>query len=314
MNSTTFVTCLFDCYIDNTEHFFNYYFSGCLRTLCIDEPFIIYCEPKLVAKVLGIRLALGYKEKTKVIPMTMEELYFHKHKKIIHDNLFKAKNLTKRENAEIEIVWYSKSEFILSSIKTNPFTTTHFAWIDINLLSKHPSNSMNYIQPGIYPLIKKIAAAPHDGLAITTIGCCAKELYNNFSLYWSKPRFYFSAAFYTIDIETAFFILPKIIAKTEALVLMGWVRGDEMVFPYITDEYEDKFTFLLGDYQDTLHNYFSLDTNEKAISGRILKEYVAAGKAAQYKRILEQYRERDTLHKFNYEEAFKAIEAPPTDS
>jgi len=242
--------------------------------------------------------------------MTIEELSFYKHTNTIQEVLSKTRNLTKRENAEIEVVWYSKSEFVMNTVKTNPFNTTHFAWIDINLLSKHPSNSTNYIQPAIYTRLKNIAANPHDGLAITTIGCCGPELYNNFGLYWSKPRFFFSAAFYTIDIDTSFFLLPKIIAKTEALILNGFVRGDEMIFPYIVDEYESKFTLLLGDYQDTIHNYFSLDTNLLVITGRILREYKAADKLELYKRILKQYQERDTLKKFSYEEVLKSLETP----
>jgi hypothetical protein len=199
---------------------------------------------------------------------------------------------------------------MLTAIKQNPFNTTHFGWIDINLLSKHPSNSLNYIHPDVFGRIKKIAANPLDRMTLMSIGCTNKDLYNDLSLYYSRPRYFFSAGFYTVDITTAFFIFPKIQEKTEDLILKGFIRGDEMVLPWIVDAHEDKFTLLLGDYQDLINNYFSIDTNGPTVGGRILREYKAAGKQELYKKVLQRYRKTDTSRTFDYNDALTRIDTP----
>ena len=44
----------------------------------------------------------------------------------------------------------AKAEFVNGAININPFNTSHFGWIDVNLLEKTFNDSVNYLDIEIY--------------------------------------------------------------------------------------------------------------------------------------------------------------------
>ena len=297
MSSTTFVSCLFDCHEGTDYKAKNYYFARCMRNMYIDEPMVIFCDPHYVQKILGIRTALGYHQ-TKVVPMTVKDLQLYALKDSIK---CREGRLTK----DMIIVWNSKSELLLSVLKSNPFNTTHFAWIDINFLSKHPNESINYFLPDAYDTIHKIAINPHDKMAIMLLNAWAPSEYNNLDNYYIKYNFTVAGAFFTMDLETGLFLLPKMIELTEDHAKLGVLWSDEHIYAIIIDKYEDKFTLLLGDYQDNLTNYFSLETNHKHINEILINNHRGHGLHDRIIRILKEYQARDTVKTFDYDETIK---------
>jgi len=293
MPTTTFVSCLFDCHEGTDYKATNYYFARCMRNMYIDEPMVIFCDPHYVSKLLGIRAALGYHQ-TKVIPMTVKDLQLYKYKDLL-------KTDRGRVTPEMCIVWNSKSELMLSVLKSNPFNTTHFAWIDINLLSKHPNDTINYIQPEVYDSIHTIATNPHNKMAIMTIGAWSQNEYSNLTDYYSHYRFCTTGAFFTTDLKTGLFIFPKIIELTEDHATKGVLWSDEHIYAIIIDSYEDNFTLLLGDYQDNLTNYFSLETNHHYIKNNLLYKYRGYGLHERFIRVLKEYQARDSIKTFDYD-------------
>jgi len=298
MKSTTFVSCLFNCH-DKTEYKSkNYYYARSLRTLLIDKPFVIYCDPEYVKKFTDIRIALGYEHITKIIPMKLEEVYLYKYL----DNLT---NNDIRANKQVNILWASKSELLLMVLTSNPFNTTHFAWIDINHLSKHPHESINYMKPDIYDRLHEIAENPQDKFAITAIGCWTKDHYKNLTDYYKTYPYIVSGGFYTMDFASGLFILPKIMEIAETHIKQGFCKGDEPLYAPIIDTYESKFSLLLGDYQDTIHNYYSLETNHKYINNNLVHKYKNLVKTERLIAIINGYKSRDILKKYDYDTLVK---------
>jgi hypothetical protein len=286
---------MFDCHEGTDYKAKNYYFSRSMRTLFIDEPMVIYCDPHYVSKFMGIRMSLGYYQ-TKVIPMTVKDLY-----------LYKYKHLTKQRNerltAEMAIVWCSKPELLLSVVQSNPFQTSHVSWIDINHLSKHHNDSLNYFRPDIYERIHAIATHPHDKFAIMTLNGWSSWNYNNLDTYYSSYPIIVSGGFFTMDLDSGLFILPKVIELAEKHAAQGHLWSDEPLYAIIIDQYEEHFTLLLGDYQDTIHNYFNLETTFHYIFDIIINNYRGHGKQERLRKILKDYEARDTVKLFNYAEA-----------
>ena len=293
MPSTTFVTSLFDCFKGTDYKANDLYFARSLRTLYINEPMVIFCEPHYVAKFLGIRAAFGYHQ-TKIVPMTLEETHMYKYR----DQIPKRSG---RDIPNLVVGWNAKPQLLYSVVQSNPFNTTHFAWIDINHLSKHPHNSLNYIKEDVYDRIHKIARNPHDKFTIMLLNAWTPSLYEDLNQYYSFYKFICTTGFYMTDMETGLFMLPKVIELTEQHVKAGNLWGDEHIFAPLIDQYEDKFTFLLVDYQDTFDNYFSLETDHSYIENNLINSHINHGLNERITRILNEYKTRDTVKSFNYD-------------
>jgi hypothetical protein len=179
---------------------------------------------------------------------------------------------------------------MLEVMEKNYFNSTHFAWIDINLLCKKFNNSLNYIEPEIYDIINNIAENPRDKFSIEMINSWNKSSYKNLDDYFSQYRWIVACCFYTTDIETGYFILPKAIEKTEELLCLNYCQSDEIIFSFLIDEYEEHFNLYIGDYQDTLHNYHTIDSNHGYVNWVITRN-MEMGNMNRVKLILTNYKE-----------------------
>ncbi len=286
---TTFVTCLFDCHKTNgyENEASKIYFKNSLRTMFIEQPLVIYCEENYVDKYFQIRKALGFENITSVIPTKLEDLYFYKYKEHIES----MKNLEKNTkfSAELYVVWFSRFKFMLEVMEKNYFNSTHFSWIDINLLNKKFHNSLNYIEPDVYDHLNNIAENPRDKFAIEMINSWNKKTLKKLDHYFSKQRWIVAGCFYTTDIESGQFIIPKIIEKTEELLNLNYCQSDECIFAFLIDEYEDYFNLYIGDYQDTIHNYHTIQTNHDYVYWVVSKN-IEKGNINRMKLILSQYK------------------------
>lgn len=287
---TTFVTCLFDCHKTNEfdKEANRIYFKNSLRTLFIEQPLIIYCDEHYSEKYYQIRKALGYEDMTIVVPKNFEDLYFYKYKDVI-DNI-KQSETNQKLTSELYIAWFSRYKLMLEVMENNHFNSTHFAWIDINLLSKKFNNSLNYIEPDIYDYLNEIAQNPRDKFTIQMINSWSKKSYQDLDNYFSKYRWIVACCFYTTDIETGNFIFPKLISKIEELLHLNYCQSDESIFAFLIDDYEDYFNLSIGDYQDTIHNYFTVESNHNYIDW-VINRNIEKGNKTRIKNVLSKYKE-----------------------
>jgi hypothetical protein len=56
-------------------------------------------------------------------------------------------------------------------------------------------------------------------------------------------------------------VLQKLIDKAIEISLKGHGSGEESFFSFIIDENTDMFNLYVGDYQDTIHNYYRIEKN-----------------------------------------------------
>jgi hypothetical protein len=305
---TTFVTCLFDCHKTNgyDKEADKIYFKNSLRTLMIEQPLVIYCDPDYAEKYYQIRKALGYEEITYIESKKLEDLYFYNYKEEIEK--FKKTDSNAKFTPEVYIVWFSRFKFMLETMKKNLFDSTHFAWIDINLLSKKFYGSLNYIEPEIYDRLNYIAENPRDKFAIQMINSWTPKSYKDLDHYFSKQRWIVAGCFYTTDIESGKFIIPKIIEKTEELLNLKYCQSDECVFAFIIDEFEEYFNLYIGDYQDTIHNYYTIESNHNYVDW-VISRNIERGNKDRARNFLLQYKEYylEKNKDFPYEHFLKCV-------
>ena len=56
--------------------------------------------------------------------------------------------------------------------------------------------------------------------------------------------------------------MEKLIEKVHEISKLGYGHGEESFYAYIIDKYPDLFSLYIGDYQDAIHNYYKLNSNE----------------------------------------------------
>jgi hypothetical protein len=254
MYKTTLVTCLFDCHQGTDFDAKNYYYKKSLRTMAIEQPMIIFCDSKNEEFFTNIRKALKLDHLTKVIKMDLNDFYIYK----LRDQIDKRQRHgdgSKTTNPNIYVVWLSKFEMLLKSIELNFFNSTHFAWIDVNLLTKTFNNSLNYINDNVYEKLDKICKEPKDKLSVQLINFWHPNMYSDLSVFFSRYQWIVSAAFFTVESELGKEILPKFTQKAEELIIKGFCQGEESIFSFIIDTYPECFNLYVGDYEDSINNY-----------------------------------------------------------
>lgn len=257
---TTIVSCLFDCHADTTFNAKNYYKRKSVRTLTIEQPMIIFCDDANFDYLYNIRKIFGLESLTTVIPMKISDFFFSQYREDMK-KIYRHSKDPKSDTPDLFILWLSKTEMIQKASHLNPYKSTHFMWMDINLLNKTYNNSINFIHEDIYTKIDTICKYPKDKMSIQILNVWLPESYENLSFFFSEYRWIVCACFFTIDLETVDFIAEKV--KEEGLdkLKQGYCQGDEANYAFIIDKYPEKFTFSIGDYQDVINNYYKVCSN-----------------------------------------------------
>ena len=288
MSKTTLVTCLFDCHQGTDFDAKNYYYKKSLRTLSIEQPMIIFCEEKNEDFFRGVRKALKLEELTHIITCKLSDFYFYKFRDQI-DKRFRHSNGDKTKNPDIYVVWFSKYEMIMRSIDLNPFNSTHFGWIDINLLNKTLNNSLNYIDDSVYNNLNDICKNPKDKFSLQLLNFWHPKDYEDLKRFFSEYRWIACAGFFTTDIESIEFLSPKFKEKAEELILKGFCQSEESIFAFLIDEHPEMFNLSVGDYEDLINNYFGFRV-KKEYDVRIYEDAILAKKHTYVFNILKRYR------------------------
>jgi hypothetical protein len=284
--NTTFVTCCFNC--NKNNFFIKTYLKRSLRTLLIDVPLIIYCEEEYAHIFIGIRKLFNLEHITKVITIALEDLFFYKYKSY----LLRDEDLETNYNKNAHIVMVNKFKFLLDTIEENPFNTTHFGWIDINLLEKTFNNSVNYLDKNIYDKISNICKNPRDKFTIQLLNQWSPDMYQDLNIFYSKYQWIVAGCFFTMDEINGKFVLQKLIDKTIEIMVKGFGSGEESYYSFVIDENTDKFNLNVGDYQDIIHNYYKVEKNHNYVNVVINKWY-NSGRTEIFNNIIR------TINKYN---------------
>lgn len=123
------------------------YHDYCMPTLSLRHPMVIYVSTDTIDLVREVRGELGLLEKTRIIETSIEELDQYKNYKAIERAAFA--NVPPYNKPEHLIAVVARYELLQRSVSSNPFKTTHFAWIDFaaSHIVEFPSN--NILRPQI---------------------------------------------------------------------------------------------------------------------------------------------------------------------
>lgn len=121
------------------ERSVDYYLERAKRVFTLDDFMVIYVQPELVDFVKEQRDK--YRHKTKVIPLTIEELPYFKYKNQIEQVMQSAEfknGLAVPICPEVtqplyDVIMWSKIPLVVRTIEENPFNSSHFVWLDFGI-------------------------------------------------------------------------------------------------------------------------------------------------------------------------------------
>ncbi len=107
------------------------YVEKSIPTLSIPQFMVIYVSPEIKDHVVNIRKQCGLMDKTKIIEISLEDLY-------MYDNIEKMKECSQKNISPYDNHLYvmsvnSRYNYLKKSIDNNYFNTNYFAWIDFGI-------------------------------------------------------------------------------------------------------------------------------------------------------------------------------------
>jgi len=128
------------------------YVEKSIPTLSVQQYMVIYVSHEIKEHVINIRTQLGLMDKTKIIEITLEDLY-------MYDNINKIeecvqKNISPYDNHLYVMSVNSRYNYMKRSIENNYFNTDYFAWIDFGISHIVEMNKVTHVAYNIENKIK----------------------------------------------------------------------------------------------------------------------------------------------------------------
>ena len=283
--NTTFVTACYDCN-KGSEFFLNRYLRKALRTILIPCPLVIYCEAETASIFRTVRTLFGLGPLTHIIEQPLEDLFFYKFVPL----------LTKRGEAPdtnytkiTHCVMLNKFKFMLDAIAENRFGTSHVGWIDCNLLDKTFNDSVNYMDNDIYNKILHICQNPKPRFSIEVINQWTPAHYADLDRFYSSYAWIVAGCFLTTETSIGIAVYTALLNKAVELTIQGYGSGEENVYAYVIDERPDLFNLSIGDYQDTIHNYYGVTKNHAYVKW-VFDKWAQSGRQAIHDQLAQYLR------------------------
>lgn len=177
-----------------------------------------------------------------------------------------------RTNEENHLINCNKCDFVLQTIKNNPFNTTHFGWVDAFLGKDTIRICENYdANANILPnLLNQITDEKYH---IQVLNVCNKKykLPENKREFYSEYQWIVCGTFFAGGSSICQRIFNRLKEIFVEATEMGYGHGDEMLHLEILDEFYDEIAHSYGDYGQIWNNMILPMKNVHYIYWLILK-------------------------------------------
>lgn len=229
----------------------DYYLKHSTGCLSLDYNMIIYFDPEFEEKIRAHRPAhLHYK--TTFIPISFEDMKLTKHRKTILNNRKTRASHDPRNTASYYLLCMARYDAIKRAIETNPYQSTHFAWINICIERMGPSNLIEL--PNALSLFR-------DKFSTCYIDYIPPHFTCHLSDYYIYGRCSMCSGFFTGRADYFYEFCNKIENVFLEFLEKGYGHADEQLFLAVYYRFPWLFEFYYGDYQQMITNYVT--SNEK---------------------------------------------------
>lgn len=234
----------------------NYYFSHALSTLSLPYNLVIYCDQGSLEIIKGLRPAY-LQDKTCYIVKEFNLLQFKKENSYLKETfadyrnkiLENRKTVPSRDNrntASYYLFCMSRYLMLKETIETNPFKSTHFAWINFCI------ERMGY-KNLIY--LNRALSIGREKFSTCYIEYQPPELVNNLPEYFQFGRCGMCSGFFTGKDSYMYQVCDLIENKFLEFLEKGYGHADEQLYSAVYFDHPELFKHYYGDYQQMITNY-----------------------------------------------------------
>lgn len=231
----------------------DYYFSHALATLALPYNLLIYCDEASKERILSLR-PLHLQDKTRFVIWDFDALKvpnddrtFAEFRHTIHQNRVEHPyHFDERNTASYYLFCISRYLMLKDAIRTNPFGSTHFGWINFCIERMGARNLAN---------LDEALGVHRDLFSTVYIDYQPKSLVENTHEYFQYGRCSMCSGFFTGGAEAMEEFCDRLLDKFLYYLNQGYGHADEQLFSAVYFEAPHIFEHYYGDYQSMITNY-----------------------------------------------------------
>ncbi len=242
-----------------------YYLSHSIATLNLDKNLVIYCDSESYQKIKDLRPSF-LNHKTRYIVIEFEDIPIVKNRdKIIQNRIDKPYNFDPRNTPSYYLFCMSRYWMLMDTIKSNPFNSSHFCWINFCIERMGWKNLAK---------LDEALSQNKDKFSTTYIDFISESLVQNTHEYFKRGRCSMCSGFFTGNSEHMYKVCELLIEKFYHYLEAGYGHSDEQLYSPVFFENPELFDQHFGDYQSVITNYaFAYDDIGSIVCNFIRNSY-----------------------------------------
>ena len=245
----------------------SFYLDKGAAILGLDSPMIVFCDETCVEDIRQIR----ENRPTEYIikPFTEYDFYTDLCPIVRRQREGDKKYITNRNTPSYCVLSLFKIYAIYLSSLTNPFKTTHFAWVDFG-----GSHVMRNLSSAVSELVLK----PHPKIAMCYIHYRSREELRDNSPFHNGGLCGVAGGGFTVEATYASRFYTGCMSIFYELLSKGKGHAEEQVMTYFYDRYPELCTLYYGDYYSILSNYSGVREDYPSIRRFFIQESLNKGR------------------------------------
>jgi hypothetical protein len=216
---------------------------------------VIYGDSETIPHLQEKRAQYGHTEKTVFRQIEKQDIWTFQYLEKVQQNrkdYFPSSD--PRHDDEIHLIQNNKAQFVLETIASNPFGTTHFGWTDA-FLGKDTIRICEQYHPDVLPRL--LAGIRDTHFHIQILKPCDKK-YKQAEYkreYYQEYRTVVAGGLFICGAEVGTRILTRVKELFVETTNMGYGHGEEMLYLEILDEFDQDIVRSFGDYGQMWNNF-----------------------------------------------------------
>ena len=241
--------------------------------MSLEQNLIVYCEPENEAKIWGMRPKRLH-TRTRVIAQSFEDFPLTRYKDRIIQNRGGSPwcPTHPRSTASYYLFCMARYAMLKQTIADNPFGSTHFAWINIDI-ERMGFQNLVHLDEALAAQREKFSTCFIDYVPESTV----RDLDAFFGGRTCQGRCTMCSGFFTGNARYMREVCDRLEAKFLYCLDAGYGHSDEQLFPMVYFDAPELFDWYPGDYAEMVTNYAHVYDRVEQPIRNLIRNSLAAG-------------------------------------
>lgn len=255
----------------------------------------------LIKEIRNNRFGLG--RLTHYIELPLEKMWTYRYADKIRANrkIYHPTN-DNRSSVESHMIQCNKFDFVLETMKLDPFRTKRFGWIDANIGINAKKIGEDYNRDMFLNVLRSVSDKFH--IQILNVEDKALIAADRLKEYYERYRWIVCGCLFTMSKSTGIPILNRLKEVFIETTMLGYGHAEEPLFIGVLDEFYDNIERSYGDYHHILNNFVRNTRGYHYIYHNLLKRYMNFGYFREgydcSKRLVEDFEVSDASNSLQF--------------